>query len=83
MNNSSLTDIDTLCLNVRERESKCLISEAIAAYRGGTLRSAIMSTWIAVAFDTNCRLWRTNRLLRLSRIAATACRRQKLIGLTE
>lgn len=39
--------------------------EAIAAYRGGTLRSAIMSTWIAVAFDTNCRLWRTNRLLRL------------------
>lgn len=51
MNNSSLTDIDTLCLNVRERESKRLISEAIAAYRGGALRSAIMSTWIAVAFD--------------------------------
>ncbi len=46
-----LTDIDTLCLAVRDRESRRLISEAITAYRGGALRSAIMSTWIAVAYD--------------------------------
>lgn len=49
VNNSSLTDVDTLCLNIRDQESKRLISEAIAAYRGGALRSAIMSTWIALA----------------------------------
>lgn len=46
-----LTDVDTLCLAVRDRESRRLISEAITAYRGGALRSAIMSTWIAVAYD--------------------------------
>ncbi|TKD45059.1 hypothetical protein [Azotobacter chroococcum] len=46
-----VTDIDTLALAVRDRESKRLIAEAITAYRGGALRSAIMSTWIAVAFD--------------------------------
>lgn len=46
-----VTDIDTLALAVRDRESRRLIAEAITAYRGGALRSAIMSTWIAVAFD--------------------------------
>lgn len=51
MPNQGITDIDSLCLQVRDRESRRLISEAIAAYRGGALRSAIMSTWIAVAYD--------------------------------
>lgn len=46
-----ITDIDTLALAVRDRESRRLIAEAITAYRGGALRSAIMSTWIAVSFD--------------------------------
>jgi hypothetical protein len=46
-----LTDIDSLCLAVRDRESRRLISEAITAYRGGAFRSAIMSTWIAIAYD--------------------------------
>ena len=46
-----ITDIDGLTLAVRDVESRRLISEAIAAYRGGALRSAIVSTWIAVAFD--------------------------------
>jgi hypothetical protein len=46
-----LTDIDTLTLAVRDPESRRLVAEAITAYRGGALRSAIMSTWIAVAFD--------------------------------
>lgn len=49
--NHGLTDIDALALAVRDRESRRLIAEAITAYRGGALRSAIMSTWIAVAFD--------------------------------
>lgn len=51
MLNQGVTDIDSLCLAVRDRESRRLISEAIAAYRGGALRSAIISTWIAVAYD--------------------------------
>ena len=46
-----ITDIDGLTLAVRDVESRRLISDAIAAYRGGALRSAIVSTWIAVAFD--------------------------------
>lgn len=46
-----LTDIDSLALAVRDPESKRLIIEAISAYRGGALRSAIVSTWIAVDYD--------------------------------
>lgn len=45
------SDIDTLALAVRDRESQRLIGEAIAAYRGGAFRSALISTWIAVAYD--------------------------------
>lgn len=51
MAGQGLTDIDILYLAVRDRESHRLILEAITAYRGGALRSAIMSTWIAVAYD--------------------------------
>ena len=46
-----LSDIDVLAFSVRDRESRRLIGEAITAYRGGALRSALMSTWIAVAYD--------------------------------
>ena len=46
-----VTDIDVLALAVRDNESRRLIGEAITAYRGGALRSAIVSTWIAVAYD--------------------------------
>jgi hypothetical protein len=46
-----LTDIDLLALTVRDPESKRLIGEAISTYRGGALRSAIVSTWIAVVYD--------------------------------
>lgn len=45
------SDIDSLVLAARDRETRRLIGEAITAYRGGALRSAIMSTWIAVAYD--------------------------------
>ena len=46
-----ISDIDVLALSVRDLESRRLIGEAITAYRGGALRSALMSTWIAVAYD--------------------------------
>ena len=45
------TDIDALCLNVRDPGSKKLILEALRAYRAGALRSAIVATWIAVVYD--------------------------------
>jgi hypothetical protein len=48
---SGLSDIDVLALSVRDRESRRLIDEAITAYRAGALRSALVSTWIAVAYD--------------------------------
>lgn len=51
MTNYGVTDIDVLALSVRDRESRRLILEAITAYRGGALRSAIMSIWIAVVHD--------------------------------
>ena len=46
-----VTDIDALALSVRDAESRRLVNEAITAYRGGALRSALISTWIAVAYD--------------------------------
>ena len=46
-----LSDIDVLALSVRDRQSRRLIGEAITAYRGGALRSALISTWISVAYD--------------------------------
>ena len=49
--NLGYSDIDSLALAVRTQVSRRLIGEAITAYRGGALRSAIMSTWIAVAYD--------------------------------
>ena len=51
MSNQAVTDIDVLSLSVRDQESRRLIEEAITAYRGGALRSAIMSAWIAVVHD--------------------------------
>ncbi len=49
--NIGYSDIDSLALSVRDPESRRLIGEAITAYRGGALRSAIMSAWISVAYD--------------------------------
>jgi hypothetical protein len=51
MKNQGLSDIDSLCLAVRDIESRRLIYEAVAAYRGGAFRAAILSTWVAVAYD--------------------------------
>lgn len=46
-----LTDLDALALTVREPRSRDYIQEAIATYRAGAYRPAIVATWVAVAFD--------------------------------
>jgi len=51
MQNPSLSNIEELVFTVRDLTSKRLIHEAVAAYRGGAYRAAILSTWVAVSFD--------------------------------
>jgi hypothetical protein len=46
-----LVDLDDLVLTVRDRSSRSYILEAVTAYRAEAYRSAIISTWIAVAYD--------------------------------
>ncbi len=46
-----LVELDELLLTVRDRNSREHISEAIVAYRARAYRSALMSVWIAVAYD--------------------------------
>jgi hypothetical protein len=46
-----LSDLDELLQTVRDRNSREYIAEAIAAYRARAYRSAIMGTWVAVAYD--------------------------------
>ncbi|MBN9523430.1 hypothetical protein J0H58_33785 [bacterium] len=46
-----LVDLDDLVLTVRDRSSRSYILEAVNAYRAEAYRSAIISTWIAVAYD--------------------------------
>jgi hypothetical protein len=46
-----IADLDEIVLSVRNRESRAYVLEAIQAYRGGAHRAAVISTWIAVAFD--------------------------------
>lgn len=48
---SHLVDLDELVQTVRDLNSREYIAEAIAAYRSRAYRSAIMGTWIAVAYD--------------------------------
>lgn len=51
MTSVSIHDLDELLLAVRDPESKRLLMDAINAYRGGACRSALISTWVAVAYD--------------------------------
>lgn len=51
MNAQSFADLDELVLRCADRKARQYISEAVAAYRSGALRAAIISTWIAIAFD--------------------------------
>lgn len=46
-----LKDLDELVLKCRDERARAYIGEAVACYKTGAYRSAIVSTWIAVAFD--------------------------------
>jgi hypothetical protein len=46
-----LVDLDELVLKCRDERARAYISEAVACCKAGAYRSAIVSTWIAVAFD--------------------------------
>ena len=46
-----LSDLDELAMVVREPTSRAYVLEAIADYRAGSYRSAIVATWTAVCFD--------------------------------
>lgn len=48
---SPLADLDELVLKCRDERTKAYISEAVASYKAGAFRSAIVGTWIAVCFD--------------------------------
>lgn len=46
-----LEDLDELTLRCRDEKARQYISEAVASYRAGAFRSAIVAAWIAVCFD--------------------------------
>jgi hypothetical protein len=46
-----LIDLDELVLSVRDRSSREYINEAVVSYRARAYRSALIATWIAVAYD--------------------------------
>lgn len=46
-----LTDLDELTTRCRTASAREHIAEAIASYRGGAYRAAIVMSWIAVVFD--------------------------------
>lgn len=48
---SPLADLDELILKCRDERAKSYIKEAVACYKAGALRSAIVSAWIAIVFD--------------------------------
>jgi len=48
---SPLEDLDELTLRCRDEKARQYIAEAVASYRAGAFRSAIVATWIAVCFD--------------------------------
>lgn len=48
---SNLVDLDELVLMVRDHNSRAYIGEAINTYRSRAYRSALLATWIAVAYD--------------------------------
>jgi hypothetical protein len=48
---SPLEDLDELTLRCRDDSARQYIAEAVASYRAGAFRSAIVAAWIAVCFD--------------------------------
>lgn len=48
---SPLEDLDELILRCRDDKARQYLAEAVASYKSGAFRSAIVATWIAVCFD--------------------------------
>lgn len=48
---STKDDLDELVLKCRDDRARSYLAEAIASYKAGAFRAAIVSTWIAVCFD--------------------------------
>ena len=48
---TALADLDELVLQCRDDRARSFIAEAVACYRGGAYRAAIVATWVAVCFD--------------------------------
>ena len=48
---SPLADLDELILKCRNEKALRYVKESVACYKSGAFRSAIVSTWVAVAFD--------------------------------
>ena len=46
-----IADLDELALKCKDKRASSHLREAIACYQAGAMRAAIISTWIAVAFD--------------------------------
>lgn len=46
-----IADLDALILTCRHENARTYIGEAVNAYKAGAYRSAIIATWISVAFD--------------------------------
>ena len=46
-----IADLDELALKCQDKRANTNLREAIACYQAGAMRAAIISTWIAVAFD--------------------------------
>lgn len=51
MSHRNFADLDELLLRCHDNKARAYITEAVASYKTGALRSAILSTWIAIAFD--------------------------------
>lgn len=51
MTGTALADLDELVLHCRDERARSYIAEAVACYRGGAYRAAIVATWVAVCFD--------------------------------
>lgn len=51
MKTELITDLDSLVIKVRNSNTKVYISEALASFRAGSNRGAILSTWIALSYD--------------------------------
>lgn len=48
---TALADLDELMLRCRDDRARAYIAEAVACYRGGAYRAAIVAAWVAVCFD--------------------------------